>query len=121
MPSSKDEIERLKRLREQQIRVRYDPDEKKAKFNQISVQRRQGTKVTGRSILKDIPDQIWWSLIGGLIGLVFLVIVVNLPGMPGYGSLIGGAAIVFGLVVGFILGKARQSGKEDWGGKGKRY
>jgi hypothetical protein len=121
MPTNNDEIERLKRLREQQIRTRYDPNEKRAKYEQISYQRRQGTKVTGRSILKDIPDQIWWSLIGGLVGLVFLVIIVNLPGVPSYGSTIGVVAIVFGLAVGFILGKARQSGKEDWGSKGKRY
>ncbi len=47
MPTNDDEIERLKRLRDQQIRTRYDPNEKKAKFEQISYQRRQGTKVTG--------------------------------------------------------------------------
>lgn len=116
-----EEQERLKRLRDQQVKVRYDPNEKKAKYDQVSVQRRQGTKVTGRSVLKDIPDQVWWSLIGGLIGLAFYIIVVNLPGIPEYGSLIGVAGIVFGLVVGFVLGKARQSGKEDWGGKGKGY
>ena len=121
MPASNDEQERLKRLRDQQIRTRYDPNEKKAKYEQISYQRRQGTKVTGRSILKDIPDQVWWSLVGGLVGLVFYVIVTNLPGMPSYGTLIGAAGIVFGLVVGFVLGNARQSGKEDWGGKGKKY
>ncbi len=121
MPTSNDEIERLKRLREQQIKTRYDPNEKKAKYEQISYQRRQGTKVTGRDILKDIPDQVWWSLFGGIIGLVFFAIVVSLPGIPSYGSLIGLAGIVFGLVVGWVLGKARQSGKEDWGGKGKGY
>ena len=116
-----EEQERLKRLRDQQIKTRYDPDEKRAKYDKISVQRRQSTKVTGRSILKDIPDQIWWSLIGGLVGLVFYVIVTNLPGIPSYGNLIGIGGIVFGLVVGFVLGKARQSGREDWGGKGKKY
>lgn len=119
--SDKNEVERLKRLQEQQIKTRYDPNEKKAKYDQISVQRRKPQQVTTRSVLKDIPDQVWWSLIGGLIGLAFYLIVTNLPGMPSYGSLIGVAGIVFGLVVGFVLGKARQSGKEDWGGKGKGY
>jgi len=70
MPTNNDEIERIKRIQEQQIRVRYDPNEKKAKFNQISAQRRQGTKVTGRSVLKDIPSKVWWALGGGLIGAV---------------------------------------------------
>jgi hypothetical protein len=36
MPTNNDEIERLKRLREQQIATRYDPNEKKAKFDQTA-------------------------------------------------------------------------------------
>lgn len=118
--SDKDEIERIKRIRDQQIRVRYDPDEKKARYDKISVQRRQGTKVTFGSVLKDIPSKVWWSLVGGLIGLVFMLIILRLPGAPDYAIYIGLAGVVFGLVVGFVLGKQRDSGKEDWGGKGGR-
>ncbi|HZY40373.1 MAG TPA: hypothetical protein VFF59_00070 [Anaerolineae bacterium] len=114
------EIERIKRIRNQQITVRYDPDEKKARYNKISVQRRQGTKVTTRSVLKDIPNKVWWSLIGGMIGLVFTLILLRLPGAPEYALYIGLAGVVFGLVVGFVLGKQRDSGKEDWGPKGGR-
>lgn len=121
MPTRNDELERLKRLRDQQIRTRYDPNEKKAKYEQISHQRRQGAKVTRRSILKDIPGKVWWSISGGAIGLLFLFIIVRLPGMPSYGPLIGVGGIVFGLIIGWILGAARDSGKGDWGGKGKGY
>jgi len=120
MPTNNDEIERLKRLRDQQIRVRYDPNEKKAKFNQISVQRRQGTKVTGRSVLKDIPDKVWWALGGLVIGLIFLFIITRFPGMPAYGPLIGLGGIVFFTIIGWVLGAARDSGKDDWGPKGTR-
>ena len=118
--SDKDEIERIKRIRDQQIRVRYDPDEKKARYNQISVKRRQGTQVTWKSVLKDVPDKVWWALIGGLIGLVFMLIILRLPDPPSYALYIGLAGVVFGVVVGFILGKQRDSGKEDWGPKGGR-
>jgi hypothetical protein len=118
--SDKDEIERIKRIRDQQIRVRYDPDEKKARYNKISVQRRQGTQVTLGSVLKDVPDKIWWSLVGGLIGLVFMLIIMRLPDPPAYALYIGLAGIGFGLIVGFVLGKQRDSGKEDWGPKGGR-
>lgn len=118
--SDKDEIERIKRIRDQQIKVRYDPDEKKARYNQISVKRRQGTRVTARSVLKDIPSKVWWSLVGGLIGLVFMLIVTRLPDAPDYAIYIGLAGVGFGLGVGFILGKQRDSGKEDWGPKGGR-
>ena len=118
--SDKDEIERIKRIRDEQIRVRYDPDEKKARYDRISVQRRQGAKVTFGSVLKDVPDKIWWSLAGGLIGLVFTLILLRLPDPPSYALYIGLAGIAFGLVVGFILGKQRDSGKEDWGSKGGR-
>ena len=114
------EIERIKRIQEQQIKVRYDPNEKKAKFNQISVQRRQSTKVTTRGVLRDIPDRIWWSLIGGIIGLIFTIIILKMPGAPAWAIYVGLGGIAFGLVVGFILGKARDSGHEDWGPKGGR-
>jgi hypothetical protein len=120
MPTNNDEIERLKRLRDQQIKTRYDPNEKKAKFDQISMQRRQGTKVTGRSLLKDIPDKVWWALGGLLIGLLFLFIITRIPGMPAYGPLIGLGGIVFFMVIGLILGSTRDSGKGDWGPKGRR-
>jgi hypothetical protein len=114
------ELDRIKRIRDQQIKVRYDPNEKKARYNQVSVQRRQGTKVTARSVLKDIPDKVWWSLVGGLIGLIFLLLVQRWPDAPAWGTYLGLGAIVFGLVVGFVLGKQRDSGKEDWGPKGGR-
>jgi hypothetical protein len=120
MPTNNDEIERLKRLRDQQIKTRYDPNEKKAKYEQISYQRRQGSKVTGRGVLKDIPDKVWWALGGGVIGLLFLFLITRLPGMPAYGPLIGAGGIVFFVVIGWFLGAARDSGKDDWGPKGTR-
>jgi hypothetical protein len=55
-----------------------------------------------------------------LIGVVFLLILQRLPDAPAWGLYLGLGAIVFGLVVGFILGKQRDSGKEDWGPKGGR-
>jgi hypothetical protein len=121
MPKNNDELERLKRLRDQQIRTRYDPNEKKARYEQISYQKRQSTKVTGRSVLKDIPNKVWWALGGGAIGLLFFFIITRIPGMPAYGPLIGVGGIVFGLVIGWLFGAARDSGRGDWGGKGKGY
>ena len=118
--SDKDELERIKRIRDQQIAVRYDPDGKRARYEKINMQRRQGTKVTLRSLLKDIPAKVWWSLVGGLIGVVFLLILQRLPDAPSWSLYLGLGAIVFGVVVGFVLGKQRDSGKEDWGPKGGR-
>ncbi len=120
MPTNNDEIERLKRLREQQIRTRYDPNEKKAKYEKISYQRRQGTKVTGRSVLKDIPDKVWGALVGVGIGLLFFIIITSLPGMPSYGPLIGLGGIVFFAVIGWFVGSVRDWGKDDWGPKGTK-
>jgi hypothetical protein len=117
--TDQNEIDRIKRIRDQQIRTRYDPDEKKARYNKVSVQRRQGSQVTFGSVLKDVPDKIWGALVGGLIGVVFLLILQRLPGAPEYTPYIGLAGIVFGLVMGFIVGKQRDSGKEDWGSKGR--
>jgi hypothetical protein len=120
MPTNNDEIERLKRLRDQQIKTRYDPNEKKAKFEQISYQRRQGAKVTRKNVLKDIPDKVWGALAGGVIGLVFFFIITRLPDMPAYGPLIGLGGIVFFAFVGWVVGGVRDWGKDDWGPKGTR-
>lgn len=49
---------------------------------------------------------------GGLIGLLFFFVITRLPDMPAYVPLIG---------VGGIFGTAHDSGKDDWGGKGKGY
>ena len=120
MPTSNDELERIKRIQEQQIRVRYDPNEKRAKYEKISYQRRQGSKVTGRSVLKDIPNKVWWVLAGFIIGLVFYFIITRLPGMPSYGPLIGLGGIVFFTIIGWVLGAVRDTGNDDWGPKGTR-
>ena len=120
MPANHDEIERLKRLREQQIKTRYDPNEKKARYEQISYQKRQGAKVSGRSVLKDIPDKVWWALAGGVIGLIFLFIITRLPDMPACGPLIGLSGILFFAFVGWVVGGVRDWGKDDWEPKGTK-
>ncbi len=114
------ELERIKRIRDQQISTRYDPDGKKARYDRISAQRRQGSKVTLGSVIKDIPGKVWWSLLGGLVGLVFTLILLRLPDAPAYAIYIGLGGILFGLVIGYVLGKGRDSGNEDWGPKGGR-
>ena len=120
MPTNNDEIERIKRIQEQQIKVRYDPNEKRAKYDQISYQKRQGTKVTKQSLLKDIPDKVWGALIGAGVGLLFLILLARLPGMPSYGPLIGVGGILFFGFIGWLIGSIRDWGKGDWGNKGGR-
>jgi hypothetical protein len=40
--------------------------------------------------------------------------------MPDYGPLIGLGGILFFVVIGWFLGASRDSGKGDWGPKGRR-
>ena len=40
--------------------------------------------------------------------------------MPAYGPLIGLGGIVFFVVVGWVVGAVRDSGKDDWGPKGTK-
>jgi VIT1/CCC1 family predicted Fe2+/Mn2+ transporter len=80
MSNRNDELERLKRLREQQIRAR-DP---KAKEKQIQAKvtsrrrklRRRNTSIQYimRDMLGDLPYKFWGAIIGALLGTVLSII-----------------------------------------------
>jgi hypothetical protein len=71
-----DEIERIRRIREEQIRAR-DPRKKEAKLQQKMDTRLTYAEVSWEEILKDIPVKWWGTIIGGVIGLI-VGIVLNM-------------------------------------------
>ena len=70
--SNQDEIERLKRLRERQLRLR-DP---KAKDNAVQhkiSQRYKPQKLTAASVIQDIPGKWLGMIFGALLGTILAV------------------------------------------------
>ena len=107
--SDKDkELERLTRLREQQIRAR-DPHAKERELHgRLTAQRRRHRKPvtlqgTLREILTDIPGKWQGAIIGGTLGLVLSIVLT--VGVEAYWVALVGLAITIVLVVmGYFLG-----------------
>jgi hypothetical protein len=71
--SNRDEIERIKRIRDRQIRAR-DPRAQQREIQQkISARRREET-FSLQDVLRNIPAKWWGMIIGGIIGLVVAVV-----------------------------------------------
>ena len=115
MSRQNDELERIKRIRDQQLAAR-DPRARDHALQQVRA-RRQSKKLTVRNILADFTAKWTWMVVGGAIGAV-LAIVVNLVFKATWAEYVGYGLILFGMVVGRILGAIRDWGDEDWD---KRY
>ena len=115
MSRQNEELERIKRIRDQQLATR-DPRARDHALQQVRA-RRQSKKLTVRNILADFTAKWTWMVVGGAIGAA-LAIVVNLVFKVTWAEYVGYGLILFGMVVGRILGAIRDWGDEDWD---KRY
>ena len=70
--SDKDEIERLKRIRDRQIRLR-DPQAKDREVQHRIASRYKKPKLTVKSILEDIPGKWMGTILGAILGTVVAV------------------------------------------------
>jgi F0F1-type ATP synthase assembly protein I len=105
MSSQKDEIERLRRIREQQLRAR-DPKAKQRKSSRKVAMRRhkQRQAFTFRDLL-DVPYAVKGAIIGALIGILLWL------GLPmvvtaSWTDVIGLLSIPFLTIIGIIFGQA---------------
>lgn len=114
MKSQVDEVKRLQRLRDQQLRNR-DPNAKSmAQYQRtVSNYRKRQKKITVYSVIQDLPDKFMYMVIGALLGAVLMVILLTVFNEQWVKS-VAWIAIVFGLVGGRLFGAARDWGKEDW-------
>ena len=113
--SEPDEVERLRRLREQQIGAR-DPTAKARRHYDI-VGRRPRPKFSVTEELQHLPAKVTWIFYGALIGLVLGVAigwVVDLMFQVGCVEYIAFFLTLWGGIVGRLVGQARDSGREDW-------
>ncbi len=116
MSNKNDEIERLMRLREQQIRAR-DPKAKDKKIQaRITARRRKLRRKTTtqdmiHDMLGDMPHKLWGVVIGTIIGVV-ISIVLALMVEASWAPLVGLATTIILAIVGFFIGHSF-----DWRGE----
>jgi hypothetical protein len=111
--SNRDEIERIQRIRDQQIRAR-DPRARDRKRQQkISARYREET-FSFQDLLRSIPTKWWGMLIGGIIGLV-LAIVLNktIETEASWVEYVWYVIVLAGIVLGRGVGAAMDWSEED--------
>ena len=100
------ELERLKRIRDRQLRAR-DPQVKQRKIQRnITAKRRKAVrKFSLREILAEIPHKVKGALIGAVIGMVISIVLPMF--IEAYWVDIVGIAAIFVLaIVGLFFGQA---------------
>lgn len=113
MSNRNDEIERIQRIRDQQIRAR-DPRARDRKTQQkINARRREDT-FSFQDILRNVPAKWWGMIIGGIIGLI-LAIVVNkaIETEASWMEYVGYVIVFAGIVLGRGVGAAMDWSEED--------
>jgi len=71
--SNRDEIERIKRIRDRQIRAR-DPRAQQREIQQKIKARHREEAFSLQDFLRNIPAKWWGMIIGGIIGLVVAIV-----------------------------------------------
>lgn len=115
MSHKDDEIQHLQRLREEQLQARDPTAKGRTQARRIAARHRERRKrITLKSIIMDFPMKWLLMIVGGLLG-IFAAVMMNIvvPNDP-IVQAAGYVVIVFGIVVGRILGAVRDWGDEDW-------
>jgi hypothetical protein len=73
MSNQQDEIERIRRIRERQLRAR-DPTAAQQKFQRQYAARYQKPKISIGDVLADIPAKWWGMILGGLLGFLIALV-----------------------------------------------
>lgn len=110
--SDQNEIERIKRIRERQLRTRDPKAYDRKIMKKVSTGHRKKSQLTFRDVLKDIPGGWWGMLFGAFFGIVVAVPVSTVMEVSWAEYL--GIVIVFAcIVIGRVLGAVLDWRKED--------
>jgi VIT1/CCC1 family predicted Fe2+/Mn2+ transporter len=106
MCADKNEIERLKRLRDRQIQLR-DPQKAQQKLqSRIATKRRKSTRAFSiKEIMTEIPHKWWGILLGAALGVAVLIVLPYFMDSI-WADLIGIGAILFLTILGYFIGQA---------------
>lgn len=121
MGSNKDEMERLKRLRDRQLELRDPKAKDRAVQHQIAA-RHTKDKITVDSVIRDIPGAWIGMFLGGIVGLIIAVAVnVLLDFDASWMEYVVYLIVLVGVILGRGLGAAMDWRDEDHDALVKRY
>jgi hypothetical protein len=113
MSDRNDEIERIQRIRDQQIRAR-DPRARDRKRQQRVSARYKEETFSFQDLLRSIPTRWWGTIIGGMIGLVFAIVLNKLvEAEASWMEYVWYVIVLFGLALGRGVGAAMDWSEED--------
>ena len=117
--SNKDEMERIRRRHEQQLRAR-DPRKKQREHDRLVSKKFQKKNDTLGDVLQGIPVTWWGMILGGLLGFMAALVlgqVLKIRPIPQidafWAEYIWYTLIFFGVALGRLLGAALDWEKED--------
>jgi hypothetical protein len=111
--SNRDEIERIQRIRDQQIRAR-DPRARARKRHQKVSARYTEPTFSFQDLLKSIPAKWWGMIIGGMIGLIFAIVLNKaIETEASWMEYVWYGIVLFGIVLGRGVGAAVDWSEED--------
>ena len=111
--SNRDDIERIQRIREQQIRAR-DPRARARKTQQKISARRGEESFSVQDLLRTIPAKWWGMIIGGMIGLIFAIVLNKaIETEASWVEYVWYVIVLFGIVLGRGVGAAVDWSEED--------
>jgi hypothetical protein len=113
MSKRNDEIERIQRIRDQQVRAR-DPRAHHKKFQQKISARRREEKFSVEDLLKNIPAKWWGMIIGGIIGVIMAVVLSKaIETEASWVEYVWYVVVLVGIVLGRGVGAAVDWSEED--------
>ena len=113
MSNRNDEIERIQRIRERQIRAR-DPKARDRKRHQKVTARHREETFSFQDMLRSIPAKWWGMLIGGVIGLVLAIVLSRaIETEASWVEYVWYVIVLAGIVLGRGVGAAMDWSEED--------
>lgn len=112
MPDRNDEVERYKRIRDQQLRAR-DPQKSERRIHHDIATRHRRTRepFSFRRMVSEVPKKWGGLIIGGFLGFVILVLLPNVIEHRLI-DLIGILVMMFLMLIGFAIGQAADAKKD---------
>ena len=110
MSNRSDELERLKRLREQQIRSRDPKAKEKQTQAKVTARRRKlgrrnaSFQYMMRDMLGDLPYKFWGAIIGALLGTVISIILALVWEDIAMVAIVGLAVTLILTLIGVVFG-----------------